>query len=289
VTSSDLTERPAGDAEEATRPVPSRRRWIVAAGVAVVVLVLALALRSCLSDGGQAGGPDATSPSSTLDPATQAAIDTAVGKAVDARGLPASKIFQRILPSVVLVEVGGGGGGDGSAGLGTGVIVNADGTVLTADHVVAGATTITLTYADGTTSAATLTGSDPQMDIATLAPETLPGVLVPATLGGGGKVGDPVVAVGNPFGLVDSTTSGVISGLDRSARAEDGVQRSGLIQFDAAVNPGNSGGPLLNGRGEVIGIVTALANPTEDRSFIGIGFAVPIQTAVAGGGAEPPK
>ena len=82
----------------------------------------------------------------------------------------------------------------------------------------------------------------------------------------------------------------MISGLNRSATAEDGVARTGLIQFDAAVNPGNSGGPLLNGRGEVIGIVTALANPTEDRSFIGIGFAVPIATAVAGGGGtEPPK
>src|SRR5262249_45449877 len=152
---------------------------------------------------------------------------------------------------------------DASAGLGTGVIVNADGTILTANHVVAGATDVTVVYADGTRSAATVTGADPQMDVATLAPETLPEVLVPATLGGGGQVGDPVVAVGNPFGLVDSTTSGVISGLDRSATAEDGVSRDGLIQFDAAVNPGNSGGPLLNGRGEVIGIVTALANPTE--------------------------
>ncbi len=109
-------------------------------------------------------------------------------------------------------------------------------------------------------------------------------MVVPAVLGGPGAVGEPVVAVGNPFGLDDTTTSGVISGLDRTARAEDGVQRTGLIQFDAAVNPGSSGGPLLNARGEVIGIVTALANPTEDRSFIGIGFAVPIATAVAGGG-----
>lgn len=284
----DLGTRPADPADDAPAR-PARQRWIVAAGAVVVLVVLAMVLRSCFDDGDAAGGANGTSPSSTLDPATQAAIDTAVAGALNERGLPPSEIFQRILPSVVLVQVGSDGD-DESAGLGTGVIVNADGTILTANHVVAGATDVTVTYSDGTRSAANVTGADPQMDVATLAPETLPEVLVPATLGGGGQVGDPVVAVGNPFGLVDSTTAGVISGLDRSATAEDGVSREGLIQFDAAVNPGNSGGPLLNGRGEVIGIVTALANPTEDRSFIGIGFAVPIETAVAGGGgSEPPK
>jgi S1-C subfamily serine protease len=97
--------------------------------------------------------------------------------------------------------------------------------------------------------------------------------------------------VGNPLGLDGTTTAGVISGLNRSITGPDGKQRANLIQFDAAVNPGSSGGPLLNARGETIGIVVALANPSDDGYFIGIGFAVPIGTAVAagGGGNEPPK
>ena len=107
-------------------------------------------------------------------------------------------------------------------------------------------------------------------------------------LGGGGQVGDEAYAVGHPLGYVGSLTSGVISGLDRSIKASDGKTLRGLIQFDAAVNPGNSGGPLLNRGGQVIGIVTALANPSRDGYFIGIGFAVPIGTA--GGAANaPPK
>ena len=119
-------------------------------------------------------------------------------------------------------------------------------------------------------------------------PERGPEVIVPAVLGGGGQVGDEAYAVGHPLGYVGSLTSGVISGLDRSARARTARGCDGLIQFDAAVNPGNSGGPLLNRAGQVIGIVTALANPSRDGYFIGIGFAVPIGTA--GGAANaPPK
>lgn len=277
MTASDLDERPAGTADgDATRPTSRSRRWVVAGSIVVLVVVLAMVLRSCLSDDGAgSAAPDDSATSTTLATAAQA--------------LPVSEIYRQVLPSVVLVQVSGGEDDD-SSGIGTGVIVNADGTILTANHVVDGATDIEVTYADGTTSAATVAGADPQQDTAVLTPATLPSLLVPATLGGGAAVGDPVVAVGNPFGLVFSTTSGVVSGLDRTATAEDGVERTGLIQFDAAVNPGSSGGPLLNGRGEVIGIVTALANPTEDRSFIGIGFAVPIATAVAGGGgAQPPK
>jgi putative serine protease PepD len=137
-----------------------------------------------------------------------------------------------------------------------------------------------------------VTASDPDHDIAVLHPTTLPQVVVPAVLGGAGVgVGLPVVAVGNPLGLDDTTTSGVISALGRSIRADDGRQLDGLIQFDAAVNPGSSGGPLLNQQGEVVGIVVALADPSKDGYFIGIGFAVPIGTAVAtgGDGNEPPK
>ena len=110
---------------------------------------------------------------------------------------------------------------------------------------------------------------------------------MPAVLGGGVRVGDDVYAVGHPLGLVDSLTAGVVSGLNRTIPVPGGGSLSGLIQFDAAVNPGNSGGPLLNRAGQVVGIVTALANPSDQSFFIGIGFAVTIATA--GGAAGAPQ
>ena len=128
-------------------------------------------------------------------------------------------------------------------------------------------------------------------DIAVLAPTTLPSVVVPAVLGRSDRlsVGDEVVAIGNPLGLVFSTTAGVVSGLNRQVNIADGPTGANLIQFDAAVNPGSSGGPLVNGHGEIVGIVVALANPTNAGTFIGIGFAVPIATAVSGGGDRAPQ
>ena len=135
---------------------------------------------------------------------------------------------------------------------------------------------------------ATIASTDPKNDIAVLQPEHGPETIVPAVLGGGGQVGDETYAVGHPLGFVGSLTSGVISGLNRSVTVKGGKKLTGLIQFDAAVNPGNSGGPLLNRNGQVIGIVTALANPSRDGYFIGIGFAVPIGTA-GGAGQRPPK
>ena len=135
-------------------------------------------------------------------------------------------------------------------------------------------------------------GSDPATDIAVLQPLGLPSVVVPAVLGSASRlaVGETVIAVGDQLGLTRTTTQGVVSGLGRSAPGQDGVTISDLIQFDAAVNHGSSGGPLLNSAGETVGIVVSLVNPTEDGTFIGIGFAVPIATAVtAGGGPRVPQ
>lgn len=178
-----------------------------------------------------------------------------------------------------------------SGSSGTGVVINVDGSILTALHVVDNAVSIQVTFADGTRSAAAIAAADPATDMAVLVVDTLPTVVVPAVLGSsaGLSVGDEVIAIGNPLGLIDSTTTGVVSGLDRSASRPDTTDLQGLIQFDAAVNEGSSGGPLVNARGETVGIVVALANPTEDHTFIGIGFAVPIGTAVAAGGPPPPK
>src|SRR5262249_30255162 len=177
---------------------------------------------------------------------------------------------------------------DGSTSLGSGVIVTRDGQIMTADHVVEGASTIEVTFADGTTSTAEVASSERDRDTAVLAPEKTPSVVVPAVIGGGGRGGDDTYSVGNPLGLVDSMTSGVVSGLDRSIEREDGSgSLDGLIQFDAAVNPGSSGGPLLNRQGQVVGIVTALANPSGQRFFVGIGFAVPITGSGRRGGRIP--
>jgi S1-C subfamily serine protease len=196
-------------------------------------------------------------------------------------------VYQRILPSLVAIEAKGPKTKKGESALGTGVIVNTRGAILTAFHVVDGAKRIRVSFVDGTRSSAEVAATDPENDIAVLVAERGPEVIVPAVFGGGPRVGDEAYAVGHPFGYIDSLTSGVISGLERTAEANDGKSLRGLIQFDAAVNPGNSGGPLLNRGGQVIGIVTALANPSRTGYFIGISFAVPIGTA--GGAANAPS
>jgi S1-C subfamily serine protease len=199
-------------------------------------------------------------------------------------------VYQSIQPSLVLIEsTRTGVDGKDQESLGSGVIVTDKGDILTSLHVVAGAVGIEVTFADGTRSPAAITTAQPENDIAVLSAQQPPAQIIPATLGSPQSVhvGDEAFVVGNPLGLYSSMSAGVISGFDRSLEPQGARRRlSGLIQIDAAVNPGNSGGPLLNRNGEVIGIVTALANPTGQDVFIGIGFAVPIN--VAGGAAGLP-
>ena len=213
-------------------------------------------------------------------------VATAVAKQLD-RPAASALVYQAILPSLVFITTGGEGEG---GGLGSGVIINQDGSILTAYHVVGDAKTISVTFADGTRATAQIATSDPDNDLAVLTADTMPEVIVPAVLAGAGgvHVGDDTYAAGNPLGLVASLSAGVISGLNREITTETGGRLHGLIQFDAAVNPGSSGGPLLNRAGQVIGIVTALANPTKQDSFIGIGFAVPLGTG-GGPGSGPPR
>jgi S1-C subfamily serine protease len=217
------------------------------------------------------------------------AVDERVGRALEQqqeKPPPASVAYRAVLPSLVQV-VTRDGSGDGSMGTGAGVVVNASGAVLTALHVVDGAASVQVRFADGTRAGATVASSRTGDDIAVLTVDRLPGVVVPAVLGAAAQVGQPVVAVGHPFGLTRTVTSGVVSALDRTVRLEDGSALDGLIQFDAAVNPGNSGGPLLNEAGQVIGIVTGLANPADQAFFVGVGFAVPIENAGAAVHAPP--
>ena len=148
-------------------------------------------------------------------------------------------------------------------------------------------TEIQVGYADGSTTTAVVAGADPERDIAVLTPAALPSLVLPATMGSAAslRVGDEVYAVGNPLGLVGSMSAGVVSGLERDFTPPGrGQMLRDLIQFDAAVNPGNSGGPLLDQGGRVVGIVIGLANPTGQEVFIGLGFAVPIDQAAAAAG-----
>lgn len=229
------------------------------------------------------------------DPLTEEDVDTLIVDAMASatpRAAFSADVYQIILPSLVLIstENENATNPDEGFGIGTGVVVSDNADILTAYHVVDGATKIDISFADGTRTTAVISSAEPENDIAVLTPERLPELLVPAVLGNanGMRIGDEAYAVGNPLGLTASMSSGVISGFNRTLPIdENGIQLEGLIQFDTAVNPGNSGGPLLNRYGQVIGIVTALANPSEQNFFIGIGFAVPISTA--GGAAGAPQ
>jgi S1-C subfamily serine protease len=199
-------------------------------------------------------------------------------------------VYQIIQPSLVLIQTKGpGADGKPENGLGSGVIIDDSGDIMTSLHVVTDTTSIKVTFADGSESSAQIATQQPQIDIAILKADNLPAQIVPAVLGNPSsmRVGDEAYVVGNPFGLYSSMSAGVISGFNRSFQPPEGKQRlEGLIQIDTAVNPGNSGGPLLNRAGQVIGIVEGIVNPTGQDVFIGIGFAVPIN--VAGGAMGSP-
>jgi S1-C subfamily serine protease len=202
-----------------------------------------------------------------------------------------ARVFQIIQPSLVLVQAQSpGANGTAERDIGSGVIVDAQGDILTSLHVVSQATAIQLTFADGTQSPGMVANAQPQQDIAVLHALRPPAHIVPATLGNPNAmhIGDEAYVVGNPFGLYGSMSAGVISGFNRSFQPVTSKYKlQGLIQIDAAVNPGNSGGPLLNRDGAVVGIVTGLVNPTNQDFFVGVGFAVPITAAGAAAGAPP--
>src|SRR3954451_4779420 len=267
-------------AASVAEPQLSRRpRRLAGVGVLLVALLLVAGWR--LS---QTGPPTLTK--TDVDPAVQAGIDKSQ---TDQRNTPpdAAVAYRRIVPSLVTVtttQAPSAAGGPRSE-LGAGVVVNAQGLVLTALHVVDGRGRIQVQFADGTRATARLVRRQPEKDIAVLGVDRLPQVVVPAVLGGAANVGDAVFPVGNPLGLQGSLTAGVVSALDRSIGTDAGTSLKGLIQFDAAVNPGNSGGPLLDRDGHVVGIVTALANPSRQLYFVGIGFAGPIGTAGGAAGA----
>ena len=226
---------------------------------------------------------------------TQKDINAAVLKTLETTTLPsaAAKAYEAVLPSVVRVMAyarGKDDDDDQGMGVGTGVVIVDKGVILTNLHVIQGAHTIKVVFADGLESTARVIGTQPENDLAVLQADKIPDDLHAATMRSTADLqpGDQVLAVGFPFGIGPSASAGVVSGLKRTFRSPDGGQDIGnLIQFDAAANPGNSGGPLVTMDGEVIGIVTAILNPTRMRTFIGIGFAVPIENAAAAFGMPP--
>ncbi len=225
---------------------------------------------------------------------TQDDIDAAVLHTLENKTLPsrAARAAESVRQSVVRVRgyADDGNGGEKEHGVGSGVVILDDGVILTNLHVVAGAKRVTVTFSDGLESDAELVGMKPATDLAVVKAKKIPDDLTPATLGSTQKLqpGDEVVAVGFPFGIGPSVSAGVISGLNREFRSPEGHRvLTRLIQFDAAANPGSSGGPLVTMDGEVIGIVTAILNPTEARTFVGIGFAVTIEAAGNAVGIPP--
>jgi S1-C subfamily serine protease len=251
---------------------------------------------------------------------TQDDIDAAVRESLEREPLPsqAAKAYETILPSVVRViglmedtddgeERGGSESGKSpekramERSLGSGVVIVDDGTILTNLHVVWGAKKIRVRFANGHVSEAKMISAQPENDLAVLKANSLPDDLEAATMRSTADLrpGDHVIAVGHPFGIGPSVSYGVVSGLKREFRAPESEKPgesgdsgrrktlSNLIQFDAAANPGNSGGPLVTMDGAVVGIVTAILNPSEQRTFIGIGFAVPIENAAGAVGMHP--
>ena len=232
---------------------------------------------------------------------TQDDINAAVRYTLEEEPLPsqATKAFQAIIPSVVrvtgLMDEDDSGEGESEQRamerqLGTGVVIVDNGTILTNLHVVWGAKKVRVRFADGHESEAQIVGTQPENDLAVLQASSLPDDLQAATMRSTSDLlpGDHVIAVGHPFGIGPSVSYGVVSGLKREFRSPEGERTlSNLIQFDAAANPGNSGGPLVTMDGHVVGIVTAILNPSEQRTFVGIGFAVPIENAAAAAGMPP--
>ncbi|MBS0508303.1 MAG: trypsin-like peptidase domain-containing protein [Proteobacteria bacterium] len=225
---------------------------------------------------------------------TQKMIDAAVLHTLEHNSLPSAtaRAAEAVAPAVVRV-IGYATtrrGKEVERSVGTGVVIVDKGVILTNLHVVRGADRLGVTFADGTESGASITGAQPENDLAVLQAHRLPDDLQAAPLRAAHnlRVGEGVVVLGFPFGIGPSASAGVVSGLEREFESpENGQQLRHLIQFDAAANPGNSGGPLVTLDGEVVGIVTAILNPTPARTFIGIGFAVPIENAARAAGMTP--
>jgi putative serine protease PepD len=280
---------PAGADDEPPVEPPSQRP--TAFGPARRGLALLLVLTAVVGGSAGAGivllagGDGSTTTTITQAPTTAAASDSS-----SASGLDASALYANTAAGVV--DITSNGVTDSSqsnspfgapqqqdtTATGTGCVVDGKGHIVTAAHVVDGASSITVTFQDGTTRKATLLGEDNATDVAVLSVDPSGLTLHPLALGSSASldVGDPVAAIGDPFAYQRSMSTGIVSGLDRTISAPNGFTVAHAIQTDAAVNPGNSGGPVLDASGKVVGIVDQIATNGSSDTSSGVGFAVPI-------------
>jgi VCBS repeat-containing protein len=261
--------------DEATKPTGWRR----AGALALPAVVGAAAALGVLAGTGQLGGGDTTiiretasGLSSTVSSAESAA--TAAETNTPSKGLSVEQVVKRESPAVVLIGNETAQGGS----LGSGFLIDDKGHVITNAHVVDGATKTTVTFQDGTEAKGTILGVDKSTDVAVLKVAKVPTGVRPVPLGnsGGLTVGQSVVAIGNPYGYSGTATTGIVSALKRAIQSPSGFTIQNAIQTDAAINQGNSGGPLFDSDGRVIGINSQIAS--ENGGNVGIGFAVPIDT-----------
>jgi len=251
-----------------------------------VLLAAAAVLGGGVALGGAAAvGALDTDGSTTVVEQTSAAPSTV--PAVAGKGLTVNEIYKRMGPGVVQITstIGASTSTDGqfqesSQALGSGFVLDKEGHIVTNYHVIDGATSIEVRFSNDDTLKATLVGSDPSTDVALLKVEANADALTPLSLADSTRVevGDPVVAIGNPFGLERTVTTGIVSALQRAVKAPNGYSIDHVIQTDAAINHGNSGGPLLNALGAVIGINSQIETGGSGDGNVGIGFAVPSNT-----------
>ena len=213
---------------------------------------------------------------STNTPATVVASVPAQPAAATSTTL--TQLYKNVAPGVVDIVVdttSGGFGGQSATAEGSGFVVDTSGNIVTNDHVVTGATSIKVRFQNGKTVKATLVGTDPSTDIAVIKVNVAASELHPLTFGSSSavQVGQPVAAIGSPFGLPETLTSGIVSAVNRTITAPNNYSISGSIQTDAPINHGNSGGPLLNASGQVIGVNAQIQSDSGGNE--GVGFAIP--------------
>jgi putative serine protease PepD len=276
------TLRPPDDRLSYTEEPPRRRpgRGRLAAVLAVAVLAGGGAGAGVLAVAG--GG--STTTTTVVQPTTAAVADTSGASG----GLNAEALYASTSAGVVDITAKGitttasgpfgqGGGQSEATATGTGFVVDAAGHIVTAQHVVDGASSITVKFADGTTRTATVLGTDDATDVAVLRVDASGLTLHPLKLATSSvAVGQPIAAIGDPFDYTRSISTGIVSGVDRTIQAPNGFTVAHAVQTDAALNPGNSGGPLLNAAGEVVGIVDQIATNGSAQQNSGVGFAVPV-------------
>lgn len=246
----------------------------------VVRHLVMLLLTALLAAGLVAGYGELVRQASSAAPAAVASTTSANAAPIESGVV--SAVYERVNPAVVNVTTTAAGTGPFTnlqQGTGSGFVIDLEGHVLTNYHVVKDTRQLEVTLADGTKAPATVVGSDPGNDLAVIKVNLPAEKLTVAELGDSSalRVGELAIAIGNPFGLTGTVTTGVVSAKGRTLPADSGRPIRDMLQTDAAVNPGNSGGPLLNSSGEVIGINTAIESPVQGS--VGIGFAVPVNTA----------